>query len=51
MRALAGLAAVGVYLALIAIVMPSVARDGAIIFVGLATCVGLVMAFGERGGR
>lgn len=51
MKALAGLAAVGVYLALIAVVMPSVAADGAVIFALLACCVGLVLAFGERGAR
>lgn len=51
MRALAGLAAVGVYLAIIAVVMPSVARDGAVIFAALAAAVGLVMAFGERVAR
>ena len=43
-----GVAAVGAYLVGLAVLMPSVATDAAIVATALAACVGLVLAFGER---
>lgn len=40
--------AVGAYLVALAVVMPSVALDAAIVGGLLALCVGLTLAFGER---
>lgn len=48
MRPLLGLAAVGLWLAFTAWLIPGVAAHGAVVLAALAAAVGLVMAFGER---
>lgn len=45
-----GAVAVATYLVALAVLMPEVALDAAIVGALLALCVGLVMAFGERVG-
>lgn len=45
-----GTVAVGAYLVALAIAMPEVAVDAAIVGALLAVCVGLTLVFGERVG-
>lgn len=47
-QSLAGLAAVALWLTLVAWLIPGVAADGAVVLAALAAAVGAVMAFAPR---